>query len=648
MRISQDFLAALREQVTLSSVIGRFVTWDRRKSQPGRGDMWACCPFHQEKSPSFHVDDRKGFYHCFGCHQSGDHVRFLMDHQGLPFLDAVKVLADEAGIPLPEASPAQEHREATRRRQRGALDAAQQIYVDTLWGAAGRTAREYAASRGLSKETLETFGFGLAPQVQGFVTRQLGAEGFSPTDIERVGLALRSDNGTLRDRFRGRMMVPIHDGRGKLVAFGGRSLDGREPKYLNSPETPLFDKSSLLFNAHRARGAAHRNNRLFVVEGYLDAIALAQAGIEGVVASLGTALTEKQIQLAWQLADEPILCFDGDKAGRAAAARALERIVPLLSAGKSFQLLALPEGKDPDDLIREGGREAFEALAARAVPLVDALFAHESEGDVSTPERLAALEGRLEALANSIPDTRVAGLYNQAFRDRLFRLRRAANALPARGGGSGGSGGPTLRAPKRPVGPPLRQPDGANAELVDLERILLGLVIRHPFLADRLGERLCGLRFASAPHQALALMIMEAYARAPAEEPAALLGAMSPRARMCLAEVWGEMGDATGPRLVRRFPVLSLDPELGFVERCAELFLMKLELREQAAEFAAMARHSPAEDEANQERLRSLFIAVESHRQAVTELERSVDDEAALLRRRSAGGHNERPSDKLL
>ncbi len=639
MRISQEFLDDLRERVSLSSVIGRFVSWDRRKSQPGKGDLWACCPFHEEKTPSFHVDDRKGFYHCFGCHQSGDHVRFLMDHQGLAFLDAVRVLCDDAGMTMPEASPAQEYREAARQRQRGALDAAAAVYQKALWGPSGRATREYAASRQLTDDTLRKFEFGLAPPMRAFLVRQLASEGVSEREMEHVGLVLRGDGGELRDRFRGRLMVPIHDGRGRMVGFGGRTLDGREPKYLNSPETALFDKSALLFNAHRARGAAHRQNRLFVVEGYLDAIALDQAGIETVVASLGTALTEHQIKLAWQLADEPILCFDGDKAGRAAAARALDRIVPLLTPGKSFQLLTLPEGKDPDDVVREGGAAAFEALAARAVPLVDAIFAHESEGDLSTPERLAALEVRLYALAMSIPDKRVGTLYRSAFRDRLFALSRASGA-PARA--AKGQKGP------RRTDPPLRQPGAADGEQIELERLVLGLLIRHPVLAERLGERLSGLTFRNAAHQALAGMILETYAELLCDEPAPLLAAMPDRARMCLGEVWGDPADITGPRLVKRFPLLDLAPDLAFVQRCAELFLMKLELREQTAELSGTPPRHASANEVDEERLRSLYGAVETHRHAILELERSVDDDAALLRRRKSGGHTERPSDKLL
>ncbi|GAB5374559.1 MAG: hypothetical protein AcusKO_10210 [Acuticoccus sp.] len=653
MRISQDFLANLRERVPLSAVIGRFVTWDRRKSQPGKGDLWACCPFHEEKTPSFHVEDRKGFYHCFGCHASGDHVRFLMDHQGLAFLDAVKVLADEAGVAMPEGAPGEERREAARRRQRSALDAAATLYEETLWSNAGEAARHYATGRGLSAETLRAFGFGLAPNVQGFLARQLAAQDYSEADIIDVGLAVRTERGPLRDRFRGRLMVPIHDGRGKLVGFGGRTLDGREPKYLNSPETRLFDKSSLLFNAHRARGAAHRQNRLFVVEGYLDAIALAEAGIETVVASLGTALTEEQIRLAWQLADEPVLCFDGDNAGRAAAARALERIVPLLSAGKSFQVLTLPAGQDPDDLVRAGGVAAFEALAQKAVPLVDALFAHESAGDMRTPERLAALEARLDALAASIPDTRVAALYRSAFRDRLFALRRAEAAASSRAaaggrGGGGGGGGGGGRPGARPAAPPLRSPGAADSEMVELERIVLGLMIRFPALADRFGERVAGLRLASGAHQGLAGMIFAASAEVEGDDPAALLAALPDSARMCLAEVWGEPNDPTGPRLARRLVVLAADPPATFVARCAELFVMKLELRALTAELTAAPREWPADNKINDERLRSLYDAIETHRLAVTALESAVDDEAALLRRRKSGVETERPSDKLL
>ncbi len=668
MRFSPDFLAGLRERVPLSEIIGRVVTWDRRKSQPGKGDLWACCPFHEERTPSFHVDDRKGFYHCFGCQQSGDHLRFLTDHQGLDFPEAVKTLAEAAGVELPtDSSPVDDRRERQRRAGRDALDAAAALYTKTLWGPGGRAAREYAAGRGLTEATLRAFGFGLSPSPQGFLTRNLSAEGLSEADLERAGLLAKTDGGGMRERFRGRLMVPIHDGRGRMVGFGGRTLEDREPKYLNSPETPLFDKSALLYNAHRARGPAHRSNRLFVVEGYLDAIALAQAGLEMVVASLGTALTEQQVKLAWQLADEPVLCFDGDSAGRQAANRALSRIVPLLTAGKSFSILTLPEGQDPDDLIRAGGVEAFEDRAASAVPLVDALFARETAAGANTPERMAALETRLHALAGEIADNRLAALYRSAFDERLYQLRRTAlrgprEAPQGQGGAprrqAGGSGRFGQQGGRRRGQPndmpaastaPLAAPADASHALVELERIVLGLFILRPNLLDLHGERLYGAKFLSSVHQAFAAILLEAYGATLCDQSATLIAALPERARMCLHEVWGEPEDGRGKRLTSRFSILSANPSDRFIAQCIDVFLLKLQMRSNDAELTEASDAVREGNEAAEARLLSLSVAVSEQRRILEDAERALTDEAAQLRRRAASGEDmTRPHDSLL
>ncbi|WP_108662987.1 DNA primase [Acuticoccus kandeliae] len=623
MRFSKDFLASLRERVPLSEIVGRVVTWDRRKSQPGRGDFWGCCPFHEEKTPSFHVDDRKGFFHCFGCHASGDHLGFLTEHDGLDFVDAVKQLADRAGVSLPESGESERETEAARRRrvERGALEAATALYESTLWGTGGAAARRYAIDRGFTEETLRHFGFGLAPNMQGFLTRHLTGEGVAERELERTGLAVRTDQRGLRDRFRGRLMVPIHDPRGRIVGFGGRTLDGREPKYLNSPETPLFDKSSLLFNAHRARGAAHRNGRLVIVEGYLDAVALSQAGVEETVASLGTALTEAQIQLAWQFADEPILCFDGDRAGRAAAHRAMDRIVPLLSGGRSFQFLAMPEGQDPDDLVRDGGRAAFEALAAQASPLVDALFQREADKGADTPERIAALEQRLEALAASIADERLGKLYRNAFRDRVFALRRSRPSIPT---------------PPKPAAAAISAPAAMDRSLLDLERLALGLLVLRPHFIERYGERLTAATFISEAHAGFAALLAETYAQCLPENPETLTEALPASARMCLSEVWGEGTHAVGPRLAQRFSILACDPDDDFLGRCMDLFLNRLNLRAEMAELAQEPKRFAAGGGDGEARLLSLSVAVQEHSNALQDAERALADEAATLRRKKA------------
>lgn len=625
MRLSPDFLAELRERVPLSSIVGRAVTWDRNKTQAGRGDYWACCPFHQEKTPSFHVDDRKGYYHCFGCHASGDHLAFLMEHDGLPFLEAAEKLADAAGVALPQEGRPEPRAVRERASLRTALEAAAAFYARTLKGPDGRDAREYAQGRGITRDALATFAFGLAPSAPGALLSHLKAEGIGADIAQKAGLAAQRDGGGHRDRFRGRLMVPIHDARGAIVGFGGRTLEGRDPKYLNSPQTALFDKSTLLFNAHRARGPAHRAGRLVLVEGYMDAIALAVHGIGEVVASLGTALTDEQIQKAWTLADEPTLCFDGDAAGRAAAHRAIDRIVPALTVGRSFQFMALPNGQDPDDFLRAEGREAFEARLAAATPLVDAVFEREVERGTDTPERMAALEARLEALAASIKEERVGRLYREAFRQRCFELRRTATrpqAPPKRG-----SGTPARAA--RMVPPPAT----ADRALLDLERILLGLLIYRPRFIENFGDALSDAVFVNEAHAAFAGMLLEAHACDLPEDAAELLAILPQRARLLVSELWGAADEAPGRRLLERFSILECEPDDRFLERCMTLFLDRLALRAELAELHEEPRRMEA-GAAGETRLLSLSAAIAAHRTKLQDEERNLADEAAALRRR--------------
>ncbi|MEM7693997.1 MAG: DNA primase [Pseudomonadota bacterium] len=612
MRFSQDFLQSLREKVPLSELVGRAVTWDRRKSQPGRGDYWACCPFHQEKTPSFHVDDRKGYYHCFGCHASGDHIAFLTDHSGLDFKDAVTTLADMAGVALPKEPSRESGRDRARNGARAALDGAATYYSAQFWGRAGHGAQDYAAGRGFDAAVARQFGFGLAPPVGG--VRTAVSDGVTAEDLLAAGLTVERDGRTV-ERFRGRLMVPIHDGRGKVVGFGGRTLDGRDPKYLNSPQTILFDKSRLLYNAHRARGPAHRANRLFVVEGYLDAVALHAAGLEMVVASLGTALTEQQIALAWQMADEPVLCFDGDAAGRTAAARALPRIIPHLGPGKSFQILTLPAGKDPDDVVRAGGRAAFEELAKGAVPLVDAIFEVECAAGAETPERMAALEGRLNALADAIADKRTSALYTRAFREKLFALRRVV----------------TTGAPKKPAAQAVQRPP--EDPTLELERLVLGLGLWSPPLLDVLGERLASIAFSSEVHQQFAHMMLETYAAHLPETRGALLAALPAGARLCLREVWGDGGELGGPRLVQRHPILAHDPPESFVASSMDVFLLKLDARKRADAVAEARTGMLAGDPEAERRFMALKSSHAAEAGMLDELERALADEATAIRR---------------
>src|SRR5690606_12915934 len=370
--LTPQWLDELRSRITLSSVIMRTT----RLTKAGR-EWKACCPFHDEKTPSFTVNDEKGFYHCFGCGAHGDAIRWMTDQRGLPFMDAVKELAAEAGIEVPRPDP----REAQKAEQRAGLhdvvQAAQDWFVQNLRGADGAVAREYLTGRGFGQETEKEFGFGLAPESR--QAMKAGLAQFDDAMLVETGLRIQVEGKESYDRFRGRLMLPIHDMRGRVIAFGGRILakDTDAPKYLNSPETPLFDKGRTLYNIHRAGPASRKTRRLVVVEGYMDVVALAAAGIADAVAPLGTALTEDQIRLLWRLVDVPVLCFDGDAAGQRAAMRAISRALPMLAPGKSLSFVTLPTGLDPDDLIRQRGRQVMEQMLTEQQSLVDALWQFE-------------------------------------------------------------------------------------------------------------------------------------------------------------------------------------------------------------------------------------------------------------------------------
>ncbi|HEU4821445.1 MAG TPA: DNA primase, partial [Qipengyuania sp.] len=320
MALTPQWLDALRARITLSAVIGRSV----RLTKAGR-EFRACCPFHDEKSPSFYVNDAKGFYHCFGCQAHGDAIRWLTDHQGLAFMDAVKELASEAGLEVPAPDPRAARQAERRAGLTDVTEAAQAWFVDKLKSAEGAGARAYLAKRGFSDGICRTFGFGFAPDERQALKTALSR--FKEPVLVEAGMRIAPEDGGAKehyDRFRGRLMLPIHNARGQVIAFGGRILEARDniAKYLNSPDTPLFDKGRTLYNLHRAAPAARKSGRIVVVEGYMDVIALAQAGIAEAVAPMGTALTEHQLELLWRQVERPILCFDGDAAGQRAGLKA--------------------------------------------------------------------------------------------------------------------------------------------------------------------------------------------------------------------------------------------------------------------------------------------------------------------------------------
>lgn len=420
MSLSPQFLDELRARTTLSTLIGKSV----KVTKAGR-EYKACCPFHNEKSPSFTINDEKGFYHCFGCGAHGDAIRWMTDNRGLPFMDAVKELADAAGMEVPAPDPRAAKQAEAARGLHDACEAAQQWFVEQLGGIEGAEARAYLDKRGLSDATRRAFGIGFAPDSRGKLKTAL--KDFPQALLIEAGLLIQppnepdARNREPYDRFRGRLMIPIRDARGRVIAFGGRIIGSGEPKYLNSPDTPLFDKGRTLYNIDKALAASRTAGRAIVVEGYMDVIALAQAGIHECVAPLGTALTEHQIERLWKMADVPILCFDGDNAGQKAADRAALRALPLLQPGRSLSFVTLPGGMDPDDLVKAKGASGFEACLAAAAPLVERLWHHELQAaPATTPETRAGLQQRLAEHGTTIANDLVRREYERAFKDRFW------------------------------------------------------------------------------------------------------------------------------------------------------------------------------------------------------------------------------------
>ncbi len=439
MSLPPGFLDELRNRLSLAQVVGRKVMWDQRKSNAGKGDFWAPCPFHQEKSASFHVDDRKGYYYCFGCHAKGDAISFVRETENVSFPEAIEILAREAGMPIPERDPRAQEKADRRSKLIAVMEQAVQWYRLQLKTTAAAEARDYLARRGLSPAAQERWEIGFAPPGWEGLREALGAKGISNDLMLEAGLLKSSDKGKAPyDTFRNRIMFPIRDARGKAIAFGGRAMDPSDnAKYLNSPETLLFDKGRSLFNHGPAREAAGKGHPLIVAEGYMDVIALSGAGFPAVVAPLGTAITEDQLRLLWRMAPEPIIALDGDTAGLRAAMRAIDVALPLLEAGQSLRFALMPEGQDPDDLIRAQGAGAMRKVIDAAIPMVALLWRRETEDKVfDSPERRAALDKALREKLKLIKDPSIRTHYGEAIKEmraELFGARRPRSAGPSRG-----------------------------------------------------------------------------------------------------------------------------------------------------------------------------------------------------------------------
>ncbi|MDX2483651.1 MAG: DNA primase [Pseudodonghicola sp.] len=539
MSLPPGFLDELRTRISLTQVVGRKVMWDTRKSNQAKGDMWAPCPFHQEKSASFHVDDRKGFYYCFGCQAKGDAIGFVKETENVSFMEAVEILAREAGMEMPARDPGAQQKADRRGQLVEVMEQAAQFFRLQLKTGAGAEPRAYLARRGLTEVALERWEIGLAPAGWQNLWDHLRGKGVGEDLIIAAGLAKPSSKGGKPyDTFRHRIMFPIRDARGRAMAFGGRALDPSDnAKYLNSPETELFDKGRSLFNHGPARAAAGKGQPLVVAEGYMDVIALVEAGFEAAVAPLGTAITETQLQLLWRVSDEPIIALDGDKAGLGAAMRLIDLALPLLEAGKSLRFALMPEGKDPDDLLRSEGAKAVQAVLDQAQPMVQLLWQRETEGrSFDSPERKAALDKTLRERIKAIRDPSIRSHYGQAIKDLRWDLFRPKKQPRPAGGGSWGGSKPWRGG--KPA--PLPASDSAKSSLLAAAgdaaethmrvAVILATVISAPELILEFEYRLEAMACTDRDHALLRDVILRHADRAPDDLRAAIAAAAGPEA----------------------------------------------------------------------------------------------------------------------
>ncbi|MGJ5151809.1 DNA primase [Bradyrhizobium sp. HKCCYLR1023] len=542
-RFTPEFLDELRARLPVSDVVGKRV----KLKKAGR-EWKGLSPFQQEKTPSFYVNDQKGFYHDFSSGKHGNIFDFVMETEGCSFPEAVERLAGIAGLALPAVTPDAARQERQRKTLYDVMELAAKFFSDTLASRHGARARGYLADRAILPQTQLQFRLGYASQERFALKEYLGAQGVPVADMVEAGLLVGGDDIPVPyDRFRDRVMFPITDLRGRVIAFGGRALQKDVPaKYLNSPETPLFHKGDNLYNLASARQAAHNGAPMIVVEGYVDVIALVAAGFAGAVAPLGTALTESQLSLIWKMVDEPILCFDGDRAGQKAAYRAADLALPHLKPGKSLRFALLPEGQDPDDLVRSGGRGAVEEVLKIAKPLAEVIWSREIEGgSFNTPERRAALEARIGQLTGGIADEVVRRYYKQDLGDRLYRAfapdggrgfsrgfgaesgRRFAPRSPGSGQpgrlstGGGRRGGPPstgqamARGPYQAASPQLAMSPimrGQRSAISRREALILQCLINHPWLLHDHLEEVAALELAHPEAHKLRAAIIAAFA----------------------------------------------------------------------------------------------------------------------------------------
>ncbi len=582
MRFTPQFLDELRARLPVSEVVGRRV----KLRKQGR-EFIGLSPFNKEKSPSFTVNDQKGFFHDFSSGKHGDIFGFVMETEGVGFPEAVERLAQLAGVPLPKVSREDEARDAWRKTLYDVMELAAKFFEATLASRAGAKARGYLADRGLDSATQLKFRLGYATNERFALKEHLGSHGIPVEDMVESGLLIAGDDIPLPfDRFRDRVMFPITDLRGRIIAFGGRALEkDAQAKYLNSPETPLFHKGATLYNIASARQAAHDGATVVAVEGYVDVIAMVTAGFAATVAPLGTALTEDQLALLWKMADEPVLCFDGDNAGLRAAYRAVELAMPRLKPGKSLKFAMLPQGQDPDDLVRSAGRDAVNDVIGAARPLADMLWARETEGhSFATPERRAALEARVNEVTSGIADHSVRKYYRQDFNARLaqffvpaqvprgnfqrgqgqgqawrgqdWRERGGSNWQPRSGApqrpATGGKNTPYVVVSQQLAASPLHR--GHRTAVPRREALILQAALNYPWLLHDHLEEFASLEFRHADAEKLKNALVDIAAHAAAADAEAVRAELAGHgltevmerigAAITTQSVWGARPDA--------------------------------------------------------------------------------------------------------
>ncbi len=577
MKFPPSLLEEIKARLPVSAVVGKRV----RLAKAGR-EWKGLSPFNAEKTPSFFVNDQKASFFDFSSGKNGDIFKFVMETEGLSFPEAVEKLAAEAGVTLPKITQEAQVQEERRKGLHEVVELAARFFEAELMGDRGGQARRYLASRGLDGEARTRFRLGYGPAERFALRDHLAGKGVSAELMMEAGLLVHGEEIAVPyDRFRDRIMFPIHDSRGRVVAFGGRAMSAEvSAKYLNSPETPLFHKGSLLFNHHNARKAAHDTGQAIVVEGYVDVIAMALAGFPQTVAPLGTALTEDQLTLLWRMADEPVICLDGDKAGRKAASRAIDLALPLLEPGKSLSFALLPEGQDPDDLARSGGKAAIADVLAEARPLVDMLWTREVEaGPLDTPERRAAFERRLKEPLGQIRDETTRKHYRREMDERLGQL--FASAAPARaerreggyprGRGQGGAAARGGRGGFPQVSPWSVGPLKASSQLTRTkimargrgedkrEAFILLALASHPALILRCADEIADLSLDGPAAERFRQALLDAAMEGVLDEEALATRLQQPRVQEAQAQLMAVTGPAERLKLAQ-----AADPESVF------------------------------------------------------------------------------------